>query len=236
LYGTASWADNSLSATSATSASWASASISASYAPDITSYTSSLFGTASWADNATSASYALSASYAPDITTYTSSLFGTSSWARNAITSAFATSASFATNALTASVALGTLPTGYVGTGSNNISWYAGTFVLTATPSTFSVPQPIDQGGSMHIKMTIQTNNGNQALAYSGEYVLIHSSDDTDIPGIIIDEMNYSNQPIKATLIDQGTGSNTIIPQISFTAPLSHNYYYTMELRAHGGA
>ena len=54
-------------------------SISASYAPSNTTYTSSLFGTASWANNSISASYSPGGSPA----TYTSSLFGTASWANN---------------------------------------------------------------------------------------------------------------------------------------------------------
>jgi hypothetical protein len=47
-----SWASSSIISISS---SWASSSISASYAPDITSYTSSLLGTASWAEWATNA-------------------------------------------------------------------------------------------------------------------------------------------------------------------------------------
>jgi len=113
LYGTASWANKATSAsyalsssyvpnlypqTEQISSSWASSSLSASYAPDITNYTSSLFGTASWANNSTSASYALSASWAPDITSYTSSLYGTASWAENATSASYALSSSYVPN------------------------------------------------------------------------------------------------------------------------------------------
>jgi hypothetical protein len=183
-----------------TSASYA---LSASYAPDITSYTSSLYGTASWSNNATSASYATTASYV-----------------RNAVSASFAT---------TANTAIGSTVSSYGN--DNRFVWSSGTIIFSAGNPVVLTLTSLTEGGSVFVRLNVQGDNSSGTpYTWYGELTFIYDAGGGGgHPGYIRESITNGNWTITPVIVDNGN-SGVLNQQLSLTSNIGVTAYYNMEV------
>jgi hypothetical protein len=176
LFGTASWANNTISSSYALSASQAQNAVSASYVLNAVSASYALSAsnaqTASYVLNAvsasfaTTASYALSASQAQNAVTasyvlnaVSSSFASTASFVQNAVSASFASTASLARNALTASFVTASNVFGPFGSNSVISASFASTasFVQNAVSASFAATASSADNFTVRGTLTAQT-------------------------------------------------------------------------------
>jgi hypothetical protein len=134
LYGTASWAENVISASYALTASYVLNAVSASFASTasyvLNAVSASFASTASFVQNAQTASYVLNA--------VSASFASTASYVLNAVSASFASTASFVQNAQTASYVLNAVSASFASTASFVRNAQTASYVLNAVSASFA--------------------------------------------------------------------------------------------------